>query len=98
MIAPHEMLTSAAEMVRARSEATKAATLPPSASAAGLQRDGSDAVGAELAGPLAAKSLHRVERDFEAAQSGAGVRSRSAERQDHPGPARDHVPGGRPGS
>ena len=114
-------------MVRARSEATKAATLPTSASVAArsskvacsipavissrsgeavgqglghtarFQGDDADAVRAELACPLAAQTLDGVEGDLEAAQPGQGLRPAAAERQDHPRPAPDHVPGGRPG-
>ena len=125
MSAPQEMLTSVAVMVRARSEATNAATLPTSASVAvrfsraacwiprddlvalwkvlrqGLgdprrfQGDDANTILAELAGPLAAKTLDGVEGDFEAAQPGERLRAVAAKCQDHSRPARDHMPDGR---
>src|SRR5436190_19209212 len=48
--------------------------------------------------PLPAKTFEGVEGDFEASKTGESMRARSAECQDHPRSAPDHMPGGRPGS
>jgi hypothetical protein len=48
---------------------------------------------AEFACPLSTKTLDGVEGDFEASELWESVQARSTERQHHPRPAVDHVPG-----